>query len=268
MDKPVPRNVEDISTADSEIVPPAVSQQVQSDSRQMPEEAGERQQSTEQAVAESVNAWVDKAKKQRARLEKSYADGYAIALDVVAADSQRPQVKSAYLETLFGTMDTPRVSVYRTVGKCTLLHQESTKAVIGYLPIHVAIQFARMKVDVQRKVLDYFRAHPGEPPSKESLKAARRAGEMKQAKEIRQAKSTASKQQVDSDEARRLSSRNELACIASADNEPFDEWEQSKQEKAVAWLQKAQREAVTVGLKLELAEALMQRMQSSTVMQS
>jgi hypothetical protein len=119
-----------------------------------------------------------------------------------------------------------------------------------------------MEPDLQTKVLDYFRVNPELKPSKESLRKARRAGQ------IKQAKPAASKQQVDSDEARRLSSRNELAFITSADNEPFDEWEQSKQQKAVAWLQKAQREAVTVGLKLELAEALMQRMQSSTVMQS
>jgi hypothetical protein len=99
-----------------------------------------------------------------------------------------------------------------------------------------------MKVDVQTKVLDYFRAHPGQQPSKESLKAARRAGEMKQAKPA------ASKQQVVLNEAPRPSSRNELAFIASADNEPFDEWEDAKQQKAVAWLQRTQREAATEGI--------------------
>jgi hypothetical protein len=76
-----------------------------------------------------------------------------------------------------------------------------------------------------------------------------------------------SKQQVASKEAPRPSLRNELAFIASADNKPFDEWEASKQQKAIAWLQKTQRDAAAFGLKLELAEELMQQMRSSTVVQ-
>jgi hypothetical protein len=262
MDNRVRRNAESISVADREMTTPAVSTLVESNSMQTPEERESHQQLTGQELAERVTSWKTKAEEQSACLEKSHNDRYAIALDVAAVDRQPAEVKAAYLETLFGKVDAPLASVYRTVGNCTLLHEKSTKAVIGCLPIHVAIQFARMEPDLQTKVLDYFRVNPELKPSKESLRKARRAGQ------IKQAKPAASKQQVDSDEARRLSSRNELAFITSADNEPFDEWEQSKQQKAVAWLQKAQREAVTVGLKLELAEALMQRMQSSTVMQS
>jgi hypothetical protein len=228
----------------------AVSMRANADSIQTPEKGAKQERLTEQEVAEKVNSWTIKAKEHKACLEKSNEDGYAIALEVVAVDRQPREVKSAYLETLFGKIKAPVVSTYRRVGKCTLLHQESTKAVIGCLPINVAVQFARMKPTLQSKILDYFRAR-GLKPSRESLKEARReAGEMKPVKP------SASKQQTISEEPPRPPWRKELATIEPLGNEPFNEWEASRQEKAVAWLQRTQRDAPTVGLKLELAEAL------------
>ena len=57
---------------------------------------------TEQEVAERVNSWTTKANEHKACLEKSNEDGYAIALGVVAVDSEPRKVKKAYLTTLFG----------------------------------------------------------------------------------------------------------------------------------------------------------------------
>jgi len=171
---------ESVSGADDEVVSSTVSMQANSESKQTPEKGTKQKRLTEHELAEKMSSWTAKAERHKASLEKSNEHGYVIALEVVAVDRQPKMVKKVYLTTLFGDDYQSDASVYRTAGKCTLLHEESTKAVIGCLPINVAIQFARMKVDVQTKVLDYFRAHPGQQPSKESLKAARRAGEMKQ----------------------------------------------------------------------------------------
>ena len=262
MDNRVRRNAESVSAADREMTSPAALTPVESNSIDTPEEGEKHQQLTEQELAERVTSWKTKAEEQSACLEKSHNDRYVIALDVAAVDRQPAEVKAAYLETLFGKVDAPLASVYRTVGNCTLLHEKSTKAVIGCLPIHVAIQFARMEPDLQTKVLDYFRANPQLKPSKESLRKARRAGQ------IKQEKPAASKQQVGSDEAPRPSSPNALAFITCADNEPFDEWEASKLQNVVEWLRTAQTEAATVGLRIEVAEMLIQRVQSNTVVKS
>ena len=262
MDNRVRRNAESVSVADNEMTSPAVSMQPNSDFVQTPEKGAKQARLTEKEVAERVSSWTTKAEEHKACLEKSNEDGYAIALEVVAVDGQPRKVKKAYLTTLFGDDYDSDASVYRTVGECTLLHEESTKAVFGCLPIHVAVQFARMELEVQTKVLDYFRANPGRQPSKASLKAARRAGEMKPVKP------SASKQQTISEEPLRRPSQKELATIEPLDNEPFDEWEASKQQKAVARLQRTHRDAPTVGLRLELAKALIQRMGSGTVVES
>jgi hypothetical protein len=195
--------------------------------------------------------------RSEARLERSAEDDYDIALSVDAVQSKPRPVKRAYLETLFGT-DKSLASVYRKVGKCSLLHEESTINVIGRLRIHVAVQFARMQADTQSKVLDWFRKHPGAKPSKENLKEARRAaGEVKP-----KPASTSPKHDAVADRPEILRAKdtsteglgtNCLAWIRPSTSEPMSTWDETKKRAALQHLNRLRDSLPKYGMELDFS---------------
>jgi hypothetical protein len=203
------------------------------------------------------DVWTKKAESQKARLERSAQDGYEIALSIADVQDQPRDVKRAYTKALFGD-DAATASVYKTIGQCALLHEESTKNVIGVLPVNAAIQFARMGPETQSDVLSWFRDHPEKKPSKRTLREARKAaGELRSITPTTGADNPSKHLETDGllmegANAEELGA-DWIAVIRPLSSQLISTWDNAKQQAALQYLNELSGELTKHGMALELS---------------
>lgn len=217
----------------------ASAQHASENSQESMEGAEARSESNEDAgLRAKIAACVEMATMRKALFSQYNKEGYDVAREIADLDKEPLEARDAYLQTLFGKKDDPLASIYRTVGRCSFLYEEETLKVMKYMPIHVAVRLARKHKDpeLQRAVLDHYRNHPDQSPTKDGLPKVIRSLESSRAKEKEDAKPKSPREIPE----------GAWATMTFTPARPLNEWQ--SETEAIALLQRTSREAATLGL--------------------
>jgi len=228
----------------SEISPPTSSEESAQDASTKSQEGMERAEARSNSNGDAdlrakIAEFIEKATKRKASFSLYNKEGYDIAREIADLDKEPSEARDAYLQTLFGKKDDPLASVYRTVGRCSFLYEEETVKIMKYMPIHVAVRLARKhrEPELQRAVLDHYRNHPNQSPTKDGLaKVIGSLGKSSRAKEKGDAKPKSPREIPE----------GAWATMTFTPERPLNEWQ--SETEAIALLQRTSREAATLGL--------------------